>query len=265
MQRVRVRAARFVAGEAGIGGERRQLQRRDEAPEEGVVAGCHHEVSVGGRIRLERRDRRVAGTERTRDLTGRRESRDRVLEDRDLTVEHRDIYECRLARAVAVVQRAGDAERAEEARRDVPDRRADARGRPAGLAGDRHDAAHRLHDEVVGGTRRQRSRLSEARDGCVDEPRKACVQGVPAVAEPLHRTRAEVLDEHVGPREQALEERAIGRHLQVERKALLAAVQRQEVRRTVLDEGADVARVVAHLGSLDLHTRAPRSASSIVQ
>ena len=79
------------------------------------------------------------------------------------------------------------------------------------------------------------------------------MQGFPAVAETLHRAGPEVLDQHVGPREQTLEERAIGGQLEIEREALLAAVQRQEIRGAILDEGPDAARVGADLGPLDLH------------
>jgi hypothetical protein len=78
------------------------------------------------------------------------------------------------------------------------------------------------------------------------------VKIAPAVAEPLHRARTEVLDEHVGAREQALEERAVAGFVQVEREALLAAVHRLEVGGLAGDERTDAARVVAGRGALDL-------------
>jgi hypothetical protein len=49
--------------------------------------------------------------------------------------------------------------------------------------------------------------------------------------------------------------------LEIERKALFGAVEPHEVRRHALDGCVVAAREIAHVGTLDLITRAPRSAS----
>ena len=124
------------------------------------------------------------------------------------------------------------------------------------MAGEAHDPAHRLRDHVVGGALRVGSRLAEARDRRHHQPRMLALELLPAVAEPLHHARTEVLDEHVGALEQPLEHAAVGRGVEIEREALLAAVERDEVGGRVADEGADPARVVAAAGRLDLdHAR----------
>ena len=75
------------------------------------------------------------------------------------------------------------------------------------MARQAHDPAHRLRDHVVGGALRIGSRLAEARDRRHHEPRMRALELLPAVAELVHHARTEVLDEHVGAREQALEDR----------------------------------------------------------
>ena len=55
------------------------------------IARARDEISVGRAKLLEGRDRRMPRAERSRHLAGRRIARERVLEHRDLAIEHRDI------------------------------------------------------------------------------------------------------------------------------------------------------------------------------
>ena len=153
---------------------------------------------------------------------------------------------------IAMDQRGVDRDRGVEAGADVADRHADARRRLALVAGDAHDAAHALHDHVVGGVLRVRAGVAEARGRGVDQLGIPLVQRVPAVAQLLHRAGPEVLDDDVGLLEQLLEDRAVLVVLEVERDRFLAAVDRGEVGRLAVDERAVGAGVVAALGRLDL-------------
>ena len=154
-------------------------------------------------------------------------------------------------------QRGIDRHRGEEAGADVADRHADPGRRLALVAGDAHDAAHALHDHVVGGILGVRAAVAEARGRGVDQLGILLVQRFPAIAQLLHRAGPEVLDDDVGLFEQLLEDLALLVVLEVERDAFLAAVDRGEVGRLALDERAVGARVVAALGRLDLdHPRA---------
>src|SRR5262245_32583140 len=70
---------------------------------------------------------------------------------------------------------------------------------------------------------------------------------------PFERARAKVLDEDVGVRDEPIEHGAPVRMLEVERDALLVAIDAQVVRALALDERRSPrSRVVAAFGMLDL-------------
>jgi hypothetical protein len=241
------------------GEEARVLRHRRRAEdvahllEDVVVAGADDEpLAVAGLEHLERGDVRMPRAERARHDAGHQVRRERVLEDRQLAVEHRHVDERPLPRLRALHEGRLDADRQEEPGGDVADRDADPRRRPAARAGEAQDAAHRLHDHVVGAPRAERPRLAEAGRGAVDEPRPTRVHRVPAVAEPLHRPGAEVLDQHVGGAEELVEDAAIVLTLQVERDRLLVVVERGEVEALPAHERADAAREVADARLLHL-------------
>jgi hypothetical protein len=164
-------------------------------------------MAVAGRKCLERRDVRMPRPEPTRERAGDEVGRESVLEDRELAVEHRDVDHRAGPGLAPLVERAGDARREEERRRDVADRHADARGRAVGMAGQAHDPTHRLRDEVERGAIAKGPGMPEARRDGVDERRPARVQRRPSVAEALEDARPEVLDENVGLIEQLFEHR----------------------------------------------------------
>ena len=134
-----------------------------------------------------------------------------------------------LAAALAFVQGGEDADGREEAGGDVAQREAGPHGRAARLAGDAHDAAHALDDDVEGGLVAVGAGLAEAGGGGVDEARVAGGERLVAEAEAVHGARREVLHHDVDLLDQAQEEVLALRLLEVEQDALLAAVDAEEV------------------------------------
>src|SRR5581483_674271 len=145
-----------------------------------------------------------------------------------------------------------------EAGEIVGDRHADARRLAGGVAGHVHDAGFALDDGVVSRQLRVRPRVTVAGDRAVDQAGVDRRRG--GVAEPELREAAgpEVLDQHVSRRDQAAQRLGAVRRLEIDRDALLAAVQREEEAALAADERRPRARVVAVLGLLDLqHLGAP--------
>ncbi len=252
-----VRAAIGVGAKARVVGQGGTLERGADAPEEAVVARRDDDLPL---LRLEgakRCDRGMPRADRPGHAPRRHVARDRVLEQRDLAIEHRDVHVGASPRALALVEGRDRRRGREHAGGDVADRRAHARGLALGLAGQAHDAAHRLHDHVVGRALAQRPRGAEPGDGDQHEPRPARAQALPVVAELRERARPEVLDQHVGAREQALEDCAVPSLFEIEIDRLLAAIHRGEVGGARGREGADRARIVAAARALHLdHARA---------
>jgi hypothetical protein len=96
-----------------------------------------------------------------------------VREHRDLHVEQRHVDVLAFARAVAVRERGEHRDGRVQAGHEVGDRHAGllraAAGQVVALAGDAHEAAHALDDEVVARALRVRARLAEAGDRAVDQ------------------------------------------------------------------------------------------------
>ena len=151
---------------------------------------------------------------------------------------------------VAMPQRGQQADRHRQARQHIGHRGARAGRLAAGPAGGAHQAAHRLGDDVVARAQPIRPGVAEAGDRRIDQPRVHGLQRVVAQAELVHRAGAVVLHHHVGGLHEVEEQLAAG--LEVERHALLAAVQVHVVRAFAVPERCEVARVVAAAGLLDL-------------
>ena len=122
------------------------------------------------------------------------------------------------------------------------------------MAGEAHDPAHPLHDEVVRRPRPARPVLSESRDAAED---RAPVEGPNAAGrepEPLEGPGAEVLDDDVGALDKPLEDLLPIRVLEIQRDAPLVAVDREVVRGDPADlRRRPFAGLVALSGLLDLH------------
>ena len=127
-------------------------------------------------------------------------------------------------------------------------------GGPSGVAGDRHQAADGLRQQVVGGPIGIGS--GEAADARDDQGRVAGTERIGLEAQACRRGRPVVVHEQVGRREQALEAGAAGIGPQVEHDAALVAVHRCEVgaapiRRVAPPRRTPAAGLVA-VGRLDL-------------
>ena len=99
-------------------------------------------------------DERVAGADGLRGHAGGGVAGEGVLEDGDLAIEHGDVEHLAAAAALAFVEGAEDADGGEEAGGDVAEGEAGPDGRAAFFAGDAHDAAHALDDDIEGGLSR---------------------------------------------------------------------------------------------------------------
>ena len=120
----------------------------------------------------------------------------------------------------------------EQPGQDVADRHADL-GRAAavgvGGAGDRHQPADGLDDEVVAGPVGRRAARSVARDREVDEPRVERPQRLVVEPEPGEAIAPEVLDQDVRVGQQPAQDRRAVGALEVEAEAALVAVDREEI------------------------------------
>ena len=162
-QLVGVRHARAVGGEARVGGQLGQPERVAEAREQAVVADRDGDRAVGGRERLVGRDARMAVAAPVR--------HDAAEHPRRALVEQRHAARrpsARPRRGGPRPVRARSASAAwmpdhgEQPADEVDDGGARLQRRPVGLAGDAHQAAHRLREEVVAG---QRARLLGGPEG----------------------------------------------------------------------------------------------------
>ena len=128
------------------------------------------------------------------------------------------------------------------------------------FAGDAHESAHALDDEVVAGAIGVRTVLPEAGDRCVDEAR--IQRGDAREVESVFRETAhlEVFDEHVGRKRQLADDALALGFGEIDRHRKLAAVARKVIGRLrrvasvgVLEKRrTPCARVVARAGTLDL-------------
>ena len=159
-----------------------------------------------------------------------------VGEERHDGVEHRHLDPLAEARAGTLEEGGRDAVGGVDAGGDVGNgwRRLDRRA--VGLAGVPHEAAGGLEDEIHAGLLRERAARAERRDRAVDEARVPFAQRVVAEPVPLHHARAEVLDQHVGLRDEAADERRARLLPDVDRDAALVPVEPLEV------EPADLGR-----------------------
>jgi hypothetical protein len=157
-------------------------------------------------------------------------------------------------RALAVEQGQGNAIGEQDPRGQIIDRDADAHRATPRMPGDGHEAAHALGDLIDAGTSFVRPVLTKARDAAVHDLRIDLPHGLVVHAEfVLHRGLV-VLDHDVGLLHELEENLQPFLRLQVEREALLVAMQVLEIRAV-----APPARGIdARPGSFDLdHVGAP--------
>ncbi len=122
-----------------------------------------------------------------------------------------------------------DADGGVEAGELVDHGRADLGGFAVDLAGDVHEAAHGLDEEVVSGQVASGTGTAEAGDRAGDDRRLLGGQRLTVEAEAAHRARSEVVDHDIGAQDNASGHREVVRPAQVEGDGLLVAVEGQEV------------------------------------
>ena len=159
------------------------------------------------------------------------ERADHPRQNAQLPFEHRDIDELSAPGRLARVQRREYAECRIHPSRDVGNRHAGVNAATAGLAGDAHHSALRLHDEIERRTVAVRSVLPETGDRAVHDARLPLANALVVDAELCDGPDAKVLEHDVGALEQPEEDRFAFRMLEIERDALLVAIEVDEVRR----------------------------------
>ena len=225
-----------VGRESRIGAEGRQIRGGAERLPEAVVAHRQRDVAIRGRERLVGRDGRVAVAEAARCDAVREVVAGLVGEQRRRGIQHPDVDHLPAASDATRDERRQDALRREHARDDVDDGDAQAIRRAVGGTGDAHQAALGLHHRVVAGFFASGAGLAVARDRAVDDAWVARPHRRGVELKRVERAGAEVLDHHVGLRQQLLDHIERARPLEVDGHAFLVAVHAQEVRALVAEE-----------------------------
>ncbi len=132
--------------------------------------------------------------------------------------------------ALALEQRGRERERARHAGGVIDRRRAELDRMHVLGAGHRHDAGGRLDHVIVGGLLPARAVLAESRERRIDEARVDLRQVLVAEAQRVERAGAIVLDEHVGCRDQLLQDFAAAFGLEIERDRALVRGLREKAR-----------------------------------
>jgi len=249
--------AQLVAGKACLRGKAGFADEDRERCEQLVVEHRQRKMPVLGPVHAEGGRERMPVAAALRALAGEEISPYPRHQETQCGIEHGHVHMLALARAPLLQQRGQRGPGGEQAGDHIGHGLADHGGRAFGVARGLHQAAHGLHDDVVGRQVRQRPGLTEARNTHVDQPRIHAAQGHGADAQALGHAGAEVLDHHVGRGGQGGDGlRGIG-VLEVEHQALLVAVERREQAAHAFAHGADVAVVIAR-GRLDLDDLGPQ-------
>jgi hypothetical protein len=252
-QRRAVGHARRVVDEARVGDQLRRADELGDALPVGLVGAANRDPAVGRRESLVGRGHHMRRTTRAGGLAGGEEDRRLPRRLVDAGLEQRGVDELALAGLQPVHIGADDAQGGQDAGVQVGHRAAHLHRRPPGLAGDAHQAADTLGDEIEAALVGRRAGAAVARDRAVDQRRVDGLQLGHTQAQAVERAAAVVLGQHVGGFDQTLEHAPPAFGLQVQRDAALVAVHHHEGRRFAVDAGLGIApRVVAAGHFLDL-------------
>ena len=242
--------------------------RLAEADPERRVGDGNDDQAVPRAQRLIGRDVEVIVADAARRRAGGLQHRHRQAHHRQHRFEQRDVDVLSQPAGVPVVERQQDALRRVQPGEVVGDRHADA-GRLAVLkAGHVHDAGFALEHRVVPRQLRGRPGLAVAGNRTVDQPRVHRRDRCVVETKLRQAARSKILNQHVGGLDQPAERRGALSRLEIERDALLAAVEREEEAAGAFHQRRPGARVVAVLRFFDLedlgahvaqHHRAERS------
>ena len=232
-QRFAVADAAGVGGEACVLGELRPPGHRAEFAELAVIADRQGDMPVARREHAVGHDVVMLVARARRHHPADQIIHGLVGEPRHLGVEQREVDVLAAARPRATRQRGEDGRRRVHAGHQVGGGdahllRAAAR-QVVALAGDAHEAARALGDQVVAGARGVRPGLAEARDRAIDQARIDRARR--SVVEAVFREAADlvVLDQDVGAAGEPADEALAGRGRQVEGDRALRPVGREEI------------------------------------
>src|SRR5262249_56012273 len=132
-------------------------------------------------------------------------------------------------------------------------------------AGDGKRSAHALNERVVGAFPAVGAGAAKTRDRRQNEPRVNLPQRLIADAVALERAGSKVLHYHVGTSHELAKELTVGMHFDVERDALLTAIDIGKVGALSIHQRCEAAPYVARRRPFNFHHPRRSSASSIVQ
>ncbi|PAV92739.1 hypothetical protein WR25_05610 [Diploscapter pachys] len=229
-----IRDAIGVAGEARIAGQIGQADRLAQRDELRIIAAGDHEIAVRGAEDLIGHDIGVSVAISAGCLAGGQVILALVAQHRDLHVEQRHIDMLAEACRRAVQQRGLDRDDRIEAGHQVRYRDADllraAAWQIVALAGDAHQPAERLNDEVIARLGGARPGLAEAGDRTIDQAGVQRAQAGMVEAVFRQRPRLVILDQHIALRHHRADQRLSFCGGDVDRDRLFAAVGRLEIR-----------------------------------
>ncbi|CUI69575.1 Uncharacterised protein [Achromobacter xylosoxidans] len=179
-----------------------------ETTELPIVADRQDHRPVGRLEHLVRHDVRMAVGKPLRDLCTGEVIGARVHQPGDLAVQQRNVDLLPFSGRVAMAQRRQDADRRVHARHDVGDADAHLHRRAVGLAGQAHDAAHALDQEVIACAPGVGAGLAEAGDRAIHQAGIALAQAGIVQSMPGQSADLVVFHQHIGPGQQAVQQRA---------------------------------------------------------
>ncbi len=230
-----------------------------EALELAIIAHREDEKAVLHRQHFVGRDIHMGIAHLNRRIAGNQIVEVLVAEYGNLRVEQRHVDMLALAGCFRMAQGGLYRDHRIQPGEDVGDRDAHLLRLAAGLAGDRHQAADALDDEIVAGSWRIRPVLPETGDRAIDKARVDRLEAV--IVEPVFLQSAdlEILDQHIGRRDQLAHRLRALRRGEIHGDRALAAIGgmviggRQVLAVMAHDEGrTPFAGVVTAVGVLDL-------------